>query len=92
MKTLHFPRHTFPVHTTWNVQTRLKSTVCSEVSATYSLTIDHSIKDIPLSLLGPTVDGTDGEGVACPQDQSRAAVILTGAHLVTGTGGGVMVH
>ena len=39
-----------------------------------------------------TIDGTDCEGVVCPQDQSRAAVVLTGAHLVTGTGGGVRVH
>ena len=44
------------------------------------------------SLLVPTVYGTDCEGVACPQDQSRAAVVLNGAHLVTGTGGGVRVH
>ena len=26
-KTLHFPKHTFPVHATRNVQTQLKSTV-----------------------------------------------------------------
>ena len=28
--------------------------------------------------LVPTVDGTDIEGVACPQDQSRAVIILAG--------------
>ena len=37
----------------------------------------------------PTVDGTDIEGVLCPQDQSRAVVTFTGSHqLVTKTGGG----
>ena len=30
------------------------------------------------SFLVPTVDGTDIEGVVCPKDQSRAAVIFTG--------------
>ena len=37
----------------------------------------------------PTVDGTDCEGVICPQDQSRTGVVLTGTHLLTRTGGGV---
>ena len=45
------------------------------------------------SILGPflipTVDGSDIEGVLCPQDQSRAAITFTGSHqLVTETGGG----
>ena len=55
-------------------------------------TLCYHSNDVSLSFLVPTVDGTDCEGVVCPQDQSRAAVVLTGAHLVTGTGGGVRVH
>ena len=42
-----------------------------------------------LPLLVPTVDGTECEGVGCPQDQSRTNIVFAGAHLVTGTGGGV---
>ena len=41
------------------------------------------------SFLVPTVDGTDIEGVVCPQDQSRTGVVLTRTHLLTRTGGGV---
>ncbi len=41
------------------------------------------------SFLVHTVDGTDCEGVVCPQDQSRTGVVLTGTHLLTRTGGGV---
>ncbi len=41
------------------------------------------------SFLVPTIDGTDCEGVVCPQDQSRTSVVLTGTHLLTRTGGGV---
>ena len=44
---------------------------------------------LPGSFLVPTVDGTDCEGVVCPQDQSRTGVVLTGIHLLTRTGGGV---
>ncbi len=44
---------------------------------------------LPGSFLVPTVDGTDCEGVVCPQDQSRTGVDLTGTHLLTRTGGGV---
>ncbi len=44
---------------------------------------------LPGSFLVPTVDGTDCEGVVCPQDQSRTGVVLTGTHLLTRTGGGV---
>ncbi len=43
----------------------------------------------PGSFPVPTVDGTDCEGVVCPQDQSRTCVVLTGTHLLTRTGGGV---
>ncbi len=38
---------------------------------------------LPGSFLVPTVDGTDCEGVVCPQDQSRTGVVLTGTHLLT---------
>ena len=38
------------------------------------------------------IDGTEGEGVVFFKFKSRAAVILTGAHLVIRTGGGVRVH
>ncbi len=44
---------------------------------------------LPGSFLVLTVDGTDCEGVVCPQDQSRTGVVLTGTHLLTRTGGGV---
>ncbi len=44
---------------------------------------------LPGSFLAPTVDGTDCEGVVCPQDQSRTGVVLTETHLLTRTGGGV---
>ncbi len=44
---------------------------------------------LPGSFLVPTVDGTDCEGVFCPQDQSRTGVVFTGTHLLTRTGGGV---
>ncbi len=44
---------------------------------------------LPGSFQVPTVDGTDIEGVVCPQDQSRTGVVLTGTHLLTRTGGGV---
>ena len=44
------------------------------------------------SLLVSTVDGTDSDGVVCLQVQSRAAVVLTGGHLLTGAGGGVRGH
>jgi len=39
-----------------------------------------------------TMDGTDCDGVVYLQVKSRAAVVLTGWHLVTGTGGGVRGH
>ncbi len=42
---------------------------------------------LPGSFLVPTVDGTDCEGVVCLQDQSRTGVVLTGTHLLIGTGG-----
>ena len=52
-----------------------------------TLWVDYDSTHSPF--LVPTVDGADIERVACPQNQSRAAVILTGSHqLVTGTGGG----
>ncbi len=41
------------------------------------------------SFLVPAVDGTDCEGVVCPEDQSRTGVVFTGTHLLTRTGGGV---
>ena len=44
---------------------------------------------LPGSFLVHTVDGTDCEGVVCPQDQSRTGVVFTGTHLLTRTGGGV---
>ncbi len=44
---------------------------------------------LPGSFLVPTVDGTDCEGVVCPDDQSRTGVVLTGTHMLTRTGGGV---
>ncbi len=44
---------------------------------------------LPGSFLVPTVDGTDCEGVVCPQDQSRTGVVLTGTILLARTGGGV---
>ncbi len=44
---------------------------------------------LPGSFLVLTVDGTDCEGVVCPQDQSRIGVVLTGTHLLTRTGGEV---
>ena len=47
---------------------------------------------LPDSFLVPTVDGTDCEGVVCPQDQSRTDVVPTGTHLITRTGGGVRGH
>ena len=69
---------------------------CKEAKRQWLLDSQHTIdlyrEGISPSLLVSTVDGTDCEGVECPQDQSRAAVVLTGAHLVTGTGGGVRVH
>ena len=40
----------------------------------YSEGISHS-------LLVPTVDGTDYEGVLCPHSQSRTTVVLTGSHI-----------
>ena len=39
--------------------------------------LDHKFVSAPF--LVPTVDGADTEGVVCPQDQSRAAVTLTGS-------------
>ncbi len=44
---------------------------------------------LPGSFLVSTVDGTDCEGVVCPDDQSRTGVVLTGTHMLTRTGGGV---
>ena len=53
----------------------------------FTLWADYDSTHSPF--LVPTVDRTDCEGIVQPQDQSRAAVILTGSHqLVTGTGGG----
>ena len=49
----------------------------------------NSCASVPLLVL--TVHDTEYEGVGCPQDQSGVAV-LTRAHLVTGTGGGVRGH
>ena len=69
------------------------TTIRIEAKLSRHNTLCECSNDVPLSLLVPTVEGTDCEGVVCPQDQSRAAVVLTGAdHLVTGTGGGVRVH
>ena len=39
-----------------------------------------------------TMDGTDCDGVVYLQVKSRAAVVLTGWHLVTGTGRKVRSH
>ncbi len=44
---------------------------------------------LPGSFLVPAVDGTDCEGVVCPDDQSRTGVVLTRTHLLTRTGGWV---
>ena len=58
-----------------------------ELRTLITLWVDYYSTNSPF--LVPTVDGTDIEGVVCPQDQSRAAVILTGSRqLVTETGGG----
>ena len=58
-----------------------------ELRTLITLWVDYYCTHSPF--LVPTVDGADIERVACPQNQSRAAVILIGSHqLVTGTGGG----
>ena len=56
------------------------------------LTIKTSREHNIFSSLISAIDGTEGEGVGFFKFKSRAAVVLTGAHLVTGTGGGVRVH
>ena len=43
------------------------------------------------SFLVPTVDGTDCEGVLCPQRQSRTTVVLTGSH-ISRTSGEIRCH
>ena len=65
-----------------NKKTTTKCALCTTIKLFlelhYSCTSQLDHKTVSGPFLVPTVDGTDSEGVACPQDQSGAAVIFTG--------------
>ena len=58
------------------------------VERTIKTSGEHNIFSLLISAIG----GTEGEGVVFSTFKSRAAVVLTRAQLVIGTGGGVRVH
>ena len=61
--------------------------------ASYIITLWLDSEGGSCSFLVPTVDGTDGEGVAYPQIQSRAAVIfIVTQYPFTGAGGRDRTH